>query len=183
MMWSFGGSYGDPKTHKVNGFINNEDSVKALEYYIELTEFSPPDAPNYYWQETLDAYKSGKVAMAMDYFAFLPGAVDPKQNPRYYDKSGFFIAPAGPKGHYISIGGQGMSISSYSKNKGTAKKYMKWFMQKPVQEKWAMLGGSRLTKRFCNPTPFWTPRRLIGLLQRVSRIFAISGRCRNSRNY
>jgi multiple sugar transport system substrate-binding protein len=160
VMWSFGGSYGDPKTHKVDGFINNEDSVKALEYYIELTEFSPPDAPNYYWQETLDAYKSGKVAMAMDYFAFLPGAVDPKQNPRYYDKSGFFIAPAGPKGHYISIGGQGMSISSYSKNKGTAKKYMKWFMQKPVQEKWAVLGGFTPHKEvlqsdtFLNATPF-----------------------------
>jgi multiple sugar transport system substrate-binding protein len=160
VMWSFGGSYGDPKTHKVDGFINNEDSVKALEYYIELTEFSPPDAPNYYWQETLDAYKSGKVAMAMDYFAFLPGAVDPKQNPRYYDKSGFFIAPAGPKGHYISIGGQGMSISSYSKNKGTAKKYMKWFMQKPVQEKWAVLGGFTPHKEvlqsdtFLDATPF-----------------------------
>ena len=36
--------------------------------------------------------------MAMDYFAFLPGAIDPKQNPMYHDKSGFFIAPAGPKG-------------------------------------------------------------------------------------
>ena len=115
VMWSFGGSYGDPETHKVDGFINSEDSIKALEYYIELTKFSPPDAPNYYWQETLDAYKSGKVAMAMDYFAFFPGALDPGQNPMYYDKSDFFIAPAGPKGHYISIGGQGMSVSSYSK--------------------------------------------------------------------
>ena len=55
---------------------------------------------NYYWQETLDAYKSGKVAMAMDYYAFLPAAVDPGQNPNFHDKSGFFIAPAGPKGHY-----------------------------------------------------------------------------------
>ena len=160
VMWSFGGSYGDPETFKVDGFINSEDSVKALEYYIELVKYSPPDAPNYYWQETLDAYKAGKVAMAMDYFAFLPGAVDPKQNPEYHDKSDFFIAPAGPKGHYISIGGQGMSISSYSRNKATAKKYMKWFMRKPVQEKWAMLGGFTPHKEvlqsdaFLNATPF-----------------------------
>ena len=160
VMWSYGGSYGDPKTYKVKGYINNPDSVKALEYYKELIAYSPPDAPNYYWAETLEAYNSGKVAMAMDYFAFLPGAIDPKQNPMYHDKSGFFIAPAGPKGHYISIGGQGMSISAYSKNMDIAKQYMKWFMQKPVQEKWAILGGFTPHKEvlesdlFLNATPY-----------------------------
>ena len=160
VMWSFGGSYGDPKTYKVDGYLNSEDSVRALEYYKDLIKFSPPDAPNYYWQETLAAYNAGKVAMAMDYFAFLPGAVDSNQNPNYHDKSGFFIAPAGPKGHYISIGGQGMSISSYSKNQDIAKDYMKWFMQKSVQEKWAKLGGFTPHKEvlqsdiFLEATPF-----------------------------
>ena len=160
VMWSFGGSYGDPHTYRVNGFINNEDSVKALEYYAQLIKFAPPDAPNYYWQQVLDAYKAGKVAMAMNYFAFFAGAIDPNQNPKYYDKTGFFIAPKGPKGHYISIGGQGMSISSYSKNKSAAKQYMKWFIQKAVQEKWAMLGGFTphrevlQSETFLNATPF-----------------------------
>ena len=133
---------------------------KRLEYYKSLKEFSPPDAPNYYWAETLDAYKAGKVAMAMDYFAFFPGAVNADQNPNYYNKTGFFISPAGPKGHAISIGGQGMSISAYSKNQEIAKRYMKWFMQKPVQEKWAQLGGFTPHKEvlqsevFLNATPF-----------------------------
>ena len=49
VMWSYGGSYGDPKTYKVKGYINSPDSVKALEYYKELIAYSPPDAPNYYW--------------------------------------------------------------------------------------------------------------------------------------
>ena len=141
VMWSFGGAYGDADTYKVAGHINTEDSVKALEFYTDLLQFSPPDAPNYYWAETLGAYNAGKVAMAMNYFAFFPGVLNPESNEISHDKSGFFIAPAGPKGHYISIGGQGMSISSYSKNKALAKQYMKWFMQKPVQEKWAALGG------------------------------------------
>ena len=160
VMWSFGGSYGDPKTYKVDGYINSEDAIKALEYYTGLLEFSPPDSPHYYWQESLDAYRAGKVAMAMDYFAFFPGVVDPKQNPKYHDKTSFFISPAGPKGHYISIGGQGMSISSYSKNQEIAKQYMKWFIQKPVQETWAKLGGFTPHKEvlqsetFLNATPF-----------------------------
>ncbi len=141
VMWSFGASYGDPDTKKVDGYINSEDAVKALEFYKGLLEFAPKDAPNYYWPETAAAYNAGKVAMAMNYFAFFPGVVNPETNPISHDKSGFFIAPEGPKGHYISIGGQGMSISSYSKNMDTAKQYMKWFMQKSVQEKWAELGG------------------------------------------
>lgn len=160
VMWSFGGSYGDPETYEVDGYLNSEDSLKALEYYKDLIRFSPPDAPNYYWQETLKAYTSGQVAMAMDYYAFFPGAVDPKENPKYHDKSGFFIAPAGPKGHYISIGGQGMSVSAYSKKQDLAKQYMKWFIQKPVQEKWAALGGFTPNKEvlqseaFLNATPY-----------------------------
>ena len=160
VMWSFGASYGDPETFKVDGHINNEDAVKALEFYKDLLEFAPPDAPNYYWSETLDAYLSGKVAMAMNYFAFFPGVVDPDKNPTSHDKSGFFVAPKGPKGHYISIGGQGMSISAYSKNQDIAKQYLKWFMQKPVQEKWAKLGGFTPHKEvlesdtFKNATPF-----------------------------
>ena len=77
VMWSFGASYGDADTYKVNGHINNQDAVKALEFYTDLLQFAPPDAPNYYWMETLDAYLSGKVAMAMNYFAFFPGVVDP----------------------------------------------------------------------------------------------------------
>ena len=160
VMWSYGGSYGDPETFKVDGHINSEDVVKALEYYKSLKEFSPPDSPNYYWAETLDAYKAGKVAMAMDYFAFFPGVVSADQNPNYYDKTGFFVSPAGPKGHAISIGGQGMSISAYSKNQEIAKQYLKWFMQKPVQEKWAQLGGFTpheevlQSEVFLNATPF-----------------------------
>ena len=160
VMWSYGGSYGDPETYKVDGHINSEDVVKALEYYKSLKEFSPPDSPNYYWAETLDAFKAGKVAMAMDYFAFFPGVVDSNQNPNYYDKTGFFVSPAGPKGHAISIGGQGMSISAYSKNQEIAKGYLKWFMQKPVQEKWAQLGGFTpheevlQSEVFLNATPF-----------------------------
>ena len=161
VMWSYGASYGDPDTFKVDGYINTDKAVKALEYYKSLLKFAPPDAPNYYYSETNGAYLAGKVAMAMNYFAFFPGVVDPGKNPTSHDKSGFFIAPAGPDGeHYISIGGQGMSISSYSKNQDEAKKYLKWFMQKSVQEKWAKLGGFTPHKEvlqsdaFLNATPF-----------------------------
>ena len=156
VMWSFGGSYGDPKNYKVRGYLNSKETIRALEFYTDLLRFAPPNAANYYWPETLNAYCSGEVAMAMNYFAFFPVYLNPETNPAYHNKSGFFMAPAGPKGHYISVGGQGMSVSSYSKNKRFAKMYMKWFMQKPVQEKWALFSGSTPNREVLQSETFKT---------------------------
>ena len=68
VMWSFGGSYGDPKNYKVRGYLNSKDTIKALKFYTDLLRFAPPNAPNYYWPETLIAYNTGEVAMAMKLF-------------------------------------------------------------------------------------------------------------------
>ncbi|MBM3240134.1 extracellular solute-binding protein [Candidatus Poribacteria bacterium] len=165
VMWTFGGSYGDEQTYKVEGILNSEAGVKALEYYKGLKQFAPEGSVEYYWAEALDAFKKGLVAMAMDYFAFFPGLVSQETNPAHYNHIGFFVAPGqtGPDGQYrryISIGGQGMSICSYSKNQNEAKQFLKWFIQKPVQEKWAQLGGFTPHKEvlksdaFLNATPY-----------------------------
>ncbi|MFQ6043345.1 MAG: extracellular solute-binding protein, partial [Candidatus Poribacteria bacterium] len=159
VMWSFGGSYGDENTYKVEGILNSEAGIKALEFYKNLKPFTPEGSVEYYWAEALDAFKKGLVAMAMDYFAFFPGLVSPDDNPNYYNHVGFFAAPGqiGPDGkfrRYISIGGQGMSISAYSKNKEEAKQFMKWFIQKPVQEKWAKMGGFTPVKDVLNSDTF-----------------------------
>jgi multiple sugar transport system substrate-binding protein len=165
VMWSFGGSYGDEQTYKVEGILNSEAGIKALEYYKELKQFAPKEAINYYWAESLDAFRKGLVAIAMDYFAFFPGLVDPENNPKHYNHVGFFVAPGQPAPdgefrRYVSIGGQGMSICSYSTKQAEAKQFLKWFIQKPVQEKWAKMGGFTPHKEvlksetFLNATPY-----------------------------
>jgi len=146
VMWSFGGSYGDPETYRVEGILNDEAGVKALEFYIGLRKFAPQGAESFgIGKECVDAFNQGLVAMAEDYFAFFPGLVDPEKNP-HATQTGFFPSPAaiGPDGeerHYISIGGQGFSIPRYSKQQEAAKEFIKWFCQEPVQVKWAGLGG------------------------------------------
>jgi multiple sugar transport system substrate-binding protein len=165
IMWSFGGSYGDPQTYKVEGMLNSEAGIKALEYYKDLKQFAPEGSVEYYWEQPLDAFRKGLVALMMNYFAFLPGLVDAELNPEHYNHVGFFTSPGqtGPDGQfrrYISIGGQGMSICSYSKNQEVSKQFLKWFIQKPVQEKWAQLGGFTPHKEvlasdaFLNATPY-----------------------------
>ncbi len=154
VMWSFGGDYGDPKTFRVEGYINGPDSVRALEFYVRLAkECMPPGSQNYYWSECLDAFKRGLVAMTMDYFAFFPGLLSEETN-RYAKVTGFFMIPRGPKGHYISLGGQGMSVSFYSRNKKEALQYIKWFWQERVQREWARLGGFTCHKKVLNSTDF-----------------------------
>jgi len=158
VMWSFGGSYGDEETYKVEGILNSDAGVKALEFYVDLAKFTPPGSENYYWNECLTAFQQGKVATAMDYFAFLPGLVAKEKNP-YADGTGFFAAPGqtGPDGEfrrYISIGGQGMSVSMYSKHQKEALEFIKWFCKDENQLKWARLGGFATSRKVLESDEF-----------------------------
>jgi multiple sugar transport system substrate-binding protein len=153
VMWSFGGSYGDEKTYKVEGILNSDAGVKALEFYVAMSKFTPPGSENYYWNECLTAFQQKKVAMAMDYFAFLPSLRS--------EDTGFFASPGqtGPDGKFrrhISVGGQGMSVSAYSKHQKESLEYIKWFCRYESQLKWAKLGGFATNERVLESEEFLT---------------------------
>lgn len=128
-----------PGSYDMDGAINSAAAVEALEFYKALYECcTPPGYTNAYMGESLDAFKSGQVAMAMDWFAFFPGLYqDPNTGG---DKIDFFVNPpqvtAGS-----TLGGQGISVVSYSEKQEAALDYIKWFAQPEVQAKWWSLGG------------------------------------------
>ncbi len=69
-----------------------QDAVKGLEFYKALYKCcTPPGYTNAYMQEGLDAFKSGQVAMQMNWFAFFPGLY--KDEKVGGDKIGFFVNP------------------------------------------------------------------------------------------
>ena len=106
---------------------------------------------NAYMQEGLDAFKSGQVAMQMNWFAFFPGLYkDPNVGG---DKIGFFANPA-EKDHATQLGGQGISVVSYSTKRDDALQYIKWFAQPAVQQKWWELGGYSAAKSVVNSPGF-----------------------------
>jgi multiple sugar transport system substrate-binding protein len=140
-MYAYGFQYDDPKKpYHMDGFVNSAGAIKGLEVYKELYKCcQPPGLTNAYMQEGLDAFKSGQVAMQMNWFAFFPGLYkDPNVGG---DKIGFFVNPAGPAGQFSQLGGQGISVVSYSEHQDDALKYIKWFAQPAVQQKWWEIGG------------------------------------------
>ncbi len=161
VLWNFGGDWGDYATFKVDGIVNGENSVKALEFYRGLYQFAPPGSSNDFFAESLNHYTSGEVAMAMNYFAFFPGLVNPATNP-FAETTGFFSNPDGPTSRATSLGGQGMSIVSYipPERQAAAKQFLAWFAKDETQQKWAELGGYTCnnnilkTDAFLNNTPY-----------------------------
>jgi multiple sugar transport system substrate-binding protein len=159
VMWSWGGSYGDDKSYQVEGILNSPQGVAALEFYTKLAKFVPPGGQDFYFEKCLEAYQNGLVAISANYFAFFPGLTNESTN-KYAKQTGFFPAPAGPKGHFISVGGQGMSLSAYSKHADDAKRFMAWFAKEETQRQWAKLGGFTTNKKilqsdeFRKATPF-----------------------------
>jgi multiple sugar transport system substrate-binding protein len=129
----------EPGTYQMEGAVNSPEAVEALEFYKEFYKTAtPPGYTNSYMGESLDAFKSGQVAMAMNWFAFFPGLyADPATGG---DKIDFFVNP--PQNVAGStLGGQGISVVSYSAKKDAALEYVKWFAQPSVQAKWWELGG------------------------------------------
>ena len=140
-LYNYGFTYGSPDNpYDLEGYVNSAGAVEGLEFYKDLYECcTPPGSSDWYMSETIDAFRSGQVALQMN-FAFIWPGVDQDANVGG-DRSGYFPNPAGPTGHYAQLGGQGISVVSYSQNRDAALEYIKWFAQPEVQQRWWDLGG------------------------------------------
>jgi multiple sugar transport system substrate-binding protein len=74
-LYDWGFQYDDPKKpYHMEGFVNSPEAAKGLEFYKSLYKCcTAPGMSNAYMSEGLDAFKSGQVAMQMNFFAFFPG--------------------------------------------------------------------------------------------------------------
>ncbi|MGD9913445.1 MAG: ABC transporter substrate-binding protein [Rhizobiaceae bacterium] len=142
VLYSFGFLYDNPaKPYDMEGFVNSAGAVAGLEFYKSLYDCCvAPGTSNTYMGEGIDAYKSGQVALQMNFAFTWPGfEVDPNVGG---GKTGYLVNPAGPDGKkFAQLGGQGISVVSYSEKKDAALEYIKWFAQPEVQKKWWAAGG------------------------------------------
>ena len=142
VLYSFGFKYDNPdKPYDMEGFVNSPEAVAGLEFYKALYDCCvPPGSSNGYMGEGVDAFKSGQVALQMN-FAFTWPGFNTDANVGG-DVTGYFANPAGPNGdRYAQLGGQGISVVAASDKQDAALTYIKWFAQPDVQAKWWKLGG------------------------------------------
>lgn len=140
-IFTYGGDLGDYATNQVDGILNSSQNVAALEAYRKLYTFTPPGWTQAFFAENNQAFTEGLVALNMNYFAFFPALANSASNP-YADVTGYFANPEGPNGdRHAALGGQGISIISYSNNQEESYKFLEWFVQEDVQKRWAELGG------------------------------------------
>jgi len=127
-----------PGKYDMEGAVNSADAVAGLEMYKEIYKCcTPPGYTDSYMGEGLDAFKSGQVAMMMNWFAFMPGMAKDETVGKV---TGFFVNPS-QKVAASTLGGQGISVVANTDNMEGALAYIKWFAQPDVQKKWWSLGG------------------------------------------
>jgi multiple sugar transport system substrate-binding protein len=164
LLWSYGGDLWDAATRRVKGVLNAPVSVRALQGFTQLFSYAPPGATDWYATELNRAIESGQVAMAINWYYFFSAHLDPARSV-VASKLGFAALPGakGPDGvlrRHVSVGGQGISISAYSRHKEQAWKFLEWFMSEEQQWKWVNGGGktgrrSILTDpKFLKATPY-----------------------------
>ncbi len=140
-LYNYGFLYENPdQPYDLEGFVNSPGAVEGLEFYKALYDgATPPGSSNWYMGENIDAYRSGQVAMQMNFAFIWPGVeADPTVGG---GKSGYFPNPAGPAGQFAQLGGQGISVVSYSDKQDAALEYIAWFAQPEIQARWWELGG------------------------------------------
>lgn len=159
-LFSYGGELGDYATYKVDGHINSDKAVAALDAYKELYKFTPPGWAKSFFVEDNQAITENLAAMSMNFFAFFPSLINAASNPNAKN-TGFFANPPGPNGdQFAALGGQGISVISYSKKQDEAMKFLEWFIKDSTQKRWAELGGYTCSQavlkspEFQNATPY-----------------------------
>lgn len=132
-----------------DGFIDQEtgeatmddpEMVAALQYYVDLLSYGPPDIANYTHEEALSAFASGRTAMWFDASAIAPRLLDPEQSD-IADVVDFVTPPDGPKGEAAAIAGWRMALASKSKNPGAAMALMTYLASKEMAPTYVAAGG------------------------------------------
>ncbi len=139
ILWSFGGELWNPATYKVQGVLNTDTAVKALDLDRELFKTGPTGQENFDFGAANSAMCDGTTALETVWFGFGAGFISEK-DCKNAKNLGFAVTP-GETQHFLSLGGMGLSVSSYTKNKEAALAFVKWFESKDTQLAWAKLGG------------------------------------------
>ena len=106
-MFSWGANWQD-ENNNVLGIVNSPEAIESVQFYRDLYDCCQgPGLSNAFFVEVNDAFTSGQVAMAMNYFAFFPSLVNPETNPYAKQQATSSTRPVPGGAQHAAMGGQG----------------------------------------------------------------------------
>lgn len=144
IFWSYGAELWDPVSGRIEGYVNSPKAKKALEYFQELFRYAPGGFQNAYVPEVNNSIVSGRVAMGMQWYYYFKQFSDETKKSKF--ELGFATLPGQKDANeninrFVMVGGQGISISQYSRHKKEAWEFVEWLMTEQQQWKWTEGGG------------------------------------------
>jgi multiple sugar transport system substrate-binding protein len=139
ILWSFGGELWEPETYQVEGVLNDEAGLRAIEFSNQLWQTAPVGAGSFGFDEVVGAMCNGTTAMVEIWYGF-GNAFTSTDSCAQAENIGFAVVP-GEEEHFISLGGMGISLSTYSENPEAALDLIAWLQSDDVQLRWAAQGG------------------------------------------
>ena len=133
-LWAHGGSILDE-----NGRINHDDSafLKSLESYCESFRYAHPDSSEYWWDEQMRDFTSGKAAMMIMFIAHAVDLVDSVDSP-VAGNIGYDLIPGG----IPMLGGWSIGINSATEKAAASMKFLRWAASEELAIPQTILGGS-----------------------------------------
>ncbi len=136
-----GAQFFDPDTMRAQ--INNPGWVRAVQDYVDILKFCPPDAKSYNIVGARQPFMNGRVTMILDWGDTGPLAEDPSQS-RVVGKVGYFILPGSRdvwnsrawrwerfehpyKAPFLAFGGWVAGVPKNSRHQEAAWDYIRWY--------------------------------------------------------
>jgi multiple sugar transport system substrate-binding protein len=138
---------------KNGGEMNGPKAKAALEYWLGLLKFAPPEATSSTWDEVAASFAAGRAAQGLVYGENAAWIATNESKSKIVGKVGVALPPLAEgvleeaeagKGYIGYYDGGAFGIPFSSKNKEAALLFLEYIGQPSVQADWA-IAGSRIT--------------------------------------
>lgn len=121
--------------------FDSPEGLEVADLFKDMLQYEPEGALNMAWDERVQAFASGKVAMISAWSVRTPLLIDPSRS-QVADKFATAVVPAKEGATPVPpLGGWVVGINSYSKNSDAAWEFITWLTSPEVHKRFVLLGG------------------------------------------